>query len=94
MHYLLFHREIVPVDGFCVLSCVPAGPMTLTRGSFSYSNGEEYHGEWKEGKTDLLTYLSILHLQLHLHAQQKCCHSVIKTITHVRQNPCKHHTII
>ncbi|XP_036953579.1 MORN repeat-containing protein 4-like isoform X7 [Acanthopagrus latus] len=23
--------------------------MTLTRGSFSYSNGEEYHGEWKEG---------------------------------------------
>ncbi|KAG7219946.1 hypothetical protein INR49_001876 [Caranx melampygus] len=26
--------------------------MTLTRGSFTYSNGEEYHGEWKEGKTD------------------------------------------
>ncbi|XP_054607853.2 MORN repeat-containing protein 4 isoform X1 [Nothobranchius furzeri] len=25
--------------------------MTLTRGSFTYSNGEEYHGEWKEGKT-------------------------------------------
>lgn len=25
------------------------GPMTLTRGSFTYSNGEEYHGEWKEG---------------------------------------------
>uniref|UniRef100_A0A672FTE9 MORN repeat-containing protein 4 n=1 Tax=Salarias fasciatus TaxID=181472 RepID=A0A672FTE9_SALFA len=23
--------------------------MTLTRGSFTYSNGEEYHGEWKEG---------------------------------------------
>ncbi|XP_029706617.1 MORN repeat-containing protein 4-like isoform X2 [Takifugu rubripes] len=23
--------------------------MTLTRGSFSYSSGEEYHGEWKEG---------------------------------------------
>ncbi|KAL4641043.1 MORN repeat-containing protein 4 isoform X1 [Arapaima gigas] len=24
--------------------------MTLTRGSFTYSNGEEYHGEWKEGR--------------------------------------------
>lgn len=24
--------------------------MTLTRGSFSYSSGEEYHGEWKEGR--------------------------------------------
>ncbi|TKS68672.1 MORN repeat-containing protein 4 [Collichthys lucidus] len=35
--------------------------MTLTRGSFSYSNGEEYHGEWKEGKTHLLAHLSILH---------------------------------
>uniref|UniRef100_A0A3P9JSL3 MORN repeat-containing protein 4 n=1 Tax=Oryzias latipes TaxID=8090 RepID=A0A3P9JSL3_ORYLA len=23
--------------------------MTLTRGSFTYSNGEEYHGEWREG---------------------------------------------
>uniref|UniRef100_W5N577 MORN repeat-containing protein 4 n=1 Tax=Lepisosteus oculatus TaxID=7918 RepID=W5N577_LEPOC len=22
--------------------------MTLTRGSFTYSSGEEYHGEWKE----------------------------------------------
>ncbi|KAG7219950.1 hypothetical protein INR49_018505 [Caranx melampygus] len=30
----------------------PGRPMTLTRGSFTYSNGEEYHGEWKEGKTD------------------------------------------
>ncbi|KAI4795006.1 hypothetical protein KUCAC02_031703, partial [Chaenocephalus aceratus] len=30
-------------------------PMTLTRGSFSYSNGEEYHGEWKEGKTERLS---------------------------------------
>ncbi|RVE76723.1 hypothetical protein OJAV_G00011680 [Oryzias javanicus] len=26
-----------------------AGPMTLTRGSFTYSSGEEYHGEWREG---------------------------------------------
>ncbi|CAL8272949.1 unnamed protein product [Gadus morhua 'NCC'] len=24
-------------------------PMTLTRGSFTYTNGEEYHGEWREG---------------------------------------------
>lgn len=24
--------------------------MTLTRGSFTYASGEEYHGEWKEGK--------------------------------------------
>ncbi|KAG7334096.1 hypothetical protein KOW79_002503 [Hemibagrus wyckioides] len=24
--------------------------MTLTRGSFTYSTGEEYSGEWKEGK--------------------------------------------
>lgn len=25
--------------------------MTLTRGSFTYASGEEYHGEWKEGQT-------------------------------------------
>ena len=25
--------------------------MTLTKGSFTYSNGEEYRGEWKEGET-------------------------------------------
>ncbi|XP_059516970.1 MORN repeat-containing protein 4 isoform X2 [Myotis daubentonii] len=24
--------------------------MTLTKGSFTYSSGEEYHGEWKEGR--------------------------------------------
>uniref|UniRef100_A0A674BDJ2 MORN repeat-containing protein 4 n=1 Tax=Salmo trutta TaxID=8032 RepID=A0A674BDJ2_SALTR len=24
--------------------------MTLTRGSFTYTTGEEYHGEWKEGR--------------------------------------------
>ena len=28
--------------------------MTLTRGSFSYSSGEEYQGEWKEGKRNPL----------------------------------------
>uniref|UniRef100_A0A9J8BVR2 MORN repeat-containing protein 4 n=3 Tax=Cyprinus carpio TaxID=7962 RepID=A0A9J8BVR2_CYPCA len=26
------------------------GGMTLTRGSFTYSSGEEYTGEWKEGR--------------------------------------------
>ncbi|KAK5854006.1 hypothetical protein PBY51_015110 [Eleginops maclovinus] len=26
------------------------GDMTLTRGSFTYASGEEYHGEWKEGR--------------------------------------------
>lgn len=34
-----------------ISSSVPTAPMTLTRGSFSYSSGEEYHGEWKEGKS-------------------------------------------
>lgn len=24
--------------------------MTLTKGSFTYSSGEEYRGEWKEGE--------------------------------------------
>lgn len=28
--------------------------MTLTRGSFTYASGEEYHGEWKEGKSFLI----------------------------------------
>ena len=28
--------------------------MTLTRGSFTYASGEEYHGEWKEGKIFLI----------------------------------------
>lgn len=27
--------------------------MTLTRGSFTYASGEEYHGEWKEGQTSI-----------------------------------------
>ncbi|GAA8757532.1 MORN4 isoform 2 [Pan troglodytes] len=26
--------------------------MTLTKGSFTYSSGEEYRGEWKEGEKD------------------------------------------
>lgn len=51
------NKNVLRSPGFTwrfLLCCrVPAGPMTLTRGSFSYSNGEEYHGEWKEGKTDL-----------------------------------------
>ncbi|CDQ84202.1 unnamed protein product [Oncorhynchus mykiss] len=33
--------------------------MTLTRGSFTYTTGEEYHGEWKEGKTSPLLTFSI-----------------------------------
>ncbi|CAI9611477.1 unnamed protein product [Staurois parvus] len=24
--------------------------MTLTKGSFTYSSGEDYHGEWREGR--------------------------------------------
>ena len=35
------------------LCVVNRGDMTLTRGSFTYASGEEYHGEWKEGKTVL-----------------------------------------
>ncbi|XP_028917156.1 MORN repeat-containing protein 4 isoform X1 [Ornithorhynchus anatinus] len=31
----------------CLLA---AGTMTLTKGSFTYSSGEEYRGEWKEGR--------------------------------------------
>lgn len=27
-----------------------AAAMTLTKGSFTYSSGEEYRGEWKEGR--------------------------------------------
>ncbi len=46
--------------------------MTLTRGSFSYSSGEEYTGEWKEGKTfhkhfNLFTYLTDLDSQDSFH---------------------------
>lgn len=52
-----------------VFFCAPAGPMTLTRGSFSYSNGEEYHGEWKEGKADLLAHLSNPHPCTHTHTR-------------------------
>ncbi|XP_036953519.1 uncharacterized protein LOC119019211 isoform X2 [Acanthopagrus latus] len=54
---LLLHGDSAP-DGIRAITepdneQASDGPMTLTRGSFSYSNGEEYHGEWKEGKTDL-----------------------------------------
>ncbi|KAI3353511.1 hypothetical protein L3Q82_020030 [Scortum barcoo] len=64
--------------------------MTLTRGSFSYSNGEEYHGEWKEGKTDLLTHPSIPHHRPHLHArQQQCCHNVTGTVMHEDRINCE-----
>ncbi|XP_030283209.1 MORN repeat-containing protein 4-like isoform X1 [Sparus aurata] len=50
---LLLHGDSAP-DGIRAIiqpdeEQASDGPMTLTRGSFSYSNGEEYHGEWKEG---------------------------------------------
>ncbi|XP_055576046.1 MORN repeat-containing protein 4 isoform X1 [Falco cherrug] len=32
------------------LRYLEAVAMTLTKGSFTYSNGEEYRGEWKEGR--------------------------------------------
>ncbi|XP_042701953.2 MORN repeat-containing protein 4 isoform X2 [Chrysemys picta bellii] len=34
----------------CRLARPGAGTMTLTKGSFTYSSGEEYCGEWKEGR--------------------------------------------
>lgn len=75
-----------------MLSCVTAGPMTLTRGSFTYSNGEEYHGEWKEGKAHLFCQPPITHRWLHLHEQHNCCYYVIKIIMHTqRQRPYKYH---
>ncbi|CAI5775205.1 MORN repeat containing 4 [Podarcis lilfordi] len=36
--------------GSCCLAFLKAGTMTLTKGSFTYSSGEEYCGEWKEGR--------------------------------------------
>ncbi|XP_048713296.2 MORN repeat-containing protein 4 isoform X1 [Caretta caretta] len=41
-------REGIPWQ----VSSHPPGPgsMTLTKGSFTYSSGEEYCGEWKEGR--------------------------------------------
>ncbi|XP_014741480.1 PREDICTED: MORN repeat-containing protein 4 isoform X1 [Sturnus vulgaris] len=50
-------RAALPAQQFSVplpASSCPAVPeaaaMTLTKGSFTYSNGEEYRGEWKEGR--------------------------------------------
>lgn len=34
----------------CCPAFPKAGTMTLTKGSFIYSSGEEYRGEWKEGR--------------------------------------------
>lgn len=40
--------------GSLLRSSLPSAPeaaaMTLTKGSFTYSSGEEYRGEWKEGE--------------------------------------------
>lgn len=40
--------------GSLLRSFLPSAPeaaaMTLTKGSFTYSSGEEYRGEWKEGE--------------------------------------------
>lgn len=47
--------EGLNVKVFARAVCVsrPRGDMTLTRGSFTYASGEEYHGEWKEGQTSI-----------------------------------------
>lgn len=37
-----------------------AESMTLTRGSFTYSSGEEYHGDWKEGRTFHIPHIQLL----------------------------------
>ncbi|CAG6017221.1 unnamed protein product [Menidia menidia] len=51
--------------------------MTLTRGSFTYASGEEYHGEWKEGKAPL--FLSCKESRRHglgqLKFQDGCCYT-------------------
>lgn len=51
--------------------------MTLTRGSFTYASGEEYHGEWKEGKALLQSVLNQAELQGrdNSHLYLLCCTS-------------------
>lgn len=42
-----------------------ATTMTLTKGSFTYSSGEEYRGEWKEGEQGLrAAFFTDLHSSL------------------------------
>ncbi|XP_066476723.1 MORN repeat-containing protein 4 isoform X3 [Tiliqua scincoides] len=40
----------LPILDGCCPAFPKAGTMTLTKGSFTYSSGEEYRGEWKEGR--------------------------------------------
>ncbi|OWK62291.1 MORN repeat-containing protein 4 [Lonchura striata] len=40
----------VPIPASSCPAVPEAVAMTLTKGSFTYSNGEEYRGEWKEGR--------------------------------------------
>ncbi|KAH1168404.1 hypothetical protein KIL84_003887 [Mauremys mutica] len=40
----------LPLPCRCRLARPRAGTMTLTKGSFTYSSGEQYCGEWKEGR--------------------------------------------
>lgn len=53
--------NILNIHLFCLQF---GGGMTLTRGSFTYSSGEEYTGEWKEGKhfLTLCNYFCILRI--------------------------------
>ena len=55
---LSLRSSVVGDTGFSVsYRCHPFLPsattMTLTKGSFTYSSGEEYRGEWKEGEQGL-----------------------------------------
>ncbi|CAL8359016.1 unnamed protein product [Boreogadus saida] len=43
-------RQLGRCDAIASLKCEKQGSMTLTRGPFTYASGEEYHGEWKEGR--------------------------------------------
>ncbi|XP_029284233.1 MORN repeat-containing protein 4-like isoform X1 [Cottoperca gobio] len=58
--------------------------MTLTRGSFSYSNGEEYHGEWKEGKTEPLSLTRHPPSLPTPACTAHCCYHVISTTQRLR----------
>lgn len=48
--------------------------MTLTKGSFTYSSGEEYRGEWKEGEQGLrAAFFTDLHSSLQDTAPHRTC---------------------
>ncbi|XP_050932723.1 MORN repeat-containing protein 4 isoform X2 [Lates calcarifer] len=51
--FLYFYAHLVLYGGFHAsetTNVASRSVMTLTRGSFTYASGEEYHGEWKEGR--------------------------------------------